>query len=51
MKKMRLRCPCGEMLIADDEDSLVGAAQQHLASEHPKLAGEYTREQILFMAF
>jgi hypothetical protein len=48
---MRLQCPCGETLEADDEDTLVARAQEHLAAEHPELAGKYTREDILFLAY
>lgn len=48
---LRLRCPCGERLMAGDADTLVAAAYQHLAAFHPHLAGEYSREQILFMAY
>lgn len=51
MKKIRLTCPCGETIVADSEDELVEKANAHLAAEHPNLAGTYTREQILFMAF
>lgn len=50
-KKIRLICPCGEMIVGDDEDDLVQKANEHLAQEHPKLAGEYTREQILAIAY
>jgi hypothetical protein len=46
-----LACPCGEMLTADDEDQLVEKANAHLAAEHPNLAGLYTRDQILAMAY
>ncbi len=49
-KKIRLQCPCGDMIVADDEDELVEKANLHLEAEHPNLAGEYTRDQILFMA-
>lgn len=45
----QLRCPCGEVLVADSEDGIVERAEEHLAAEHPELAGEYTRDQILFM--
>ncbi|WUV51343.1 DUF1059 domain-containing protein [Nocardia vinacea] len=44
-----MQCPCGEFLIGDDEDDLVAKAQRHLAEQHPDY--QYTREQILFMAF
>ena len=50
MMKTQLRCPCGELIVAESEDELVEKAQQHLCDKHPELAGEYTREQILFLA-
>jgi predicted small metal-binding protein len=43
-----LRCPCGTVINADDEDELVTLTQEHLAAEHP--GREYTRDEILFMA-
>ena len=51
MKKIRLQCPCGELIVAEDEDELVEKANVHLAAEHPKLAGTYTRDQILVMTY
>lgn len=50
-RPIRLRCPCGEVLVADSEDALVEYANAHLEKEHPHLAGEYTREQILALAY
>jgi hypothetical protein len=47
---LRLRCPCGEMLTANNEDALVAAVNQHLKAVHPGISGRYTREDILFMA-
>ncbi|MCK1804268.1 hypothetical protein MTQ12_14690 [Brevibacterium sp. R8603A2] len=43
---LMLNCPCGHVISADDEDTLVGDTQEHLARDHPQL--KYTREQILF---
>jgi hypothetical protein len=51
MAKTTLRCPCGELITATDEDELVEQANAHLTREHPDLAGVYSREQILFMAY
>lgn len=51
MSKMRMRCPCGELIVADDEDALVAAAEKHLEEEHPDLVGVYGREHILALAF
>lgn len=47
--KTTLNCPCGETIQGADEDDLVEKVQAHLADKHPD--HEYTREQILFMAF
>jgi hypothetical protein len=47
--KTRLDCPCGERLEGKDEDDLVEKARAHLKEKHPD--HEYTREQILFMAY
>ena len=44
-----LICPCGEHIKGVDEDDLVEKAQKHLAEAHP--SHEYTRDEILFMAF
>jgi hypothetical protein len=49
MTKTMLDCPCGERIVGVDEDDLVAKVQAHLAEVHP--GREYTREQILFMAF
>lgn len=47
--KTMLDCPCGTRIVGVDEDDLVAKVQEHLAKEHP--GREYTRDQILFMAF
>jgi hypothetical protein len=39
------------MIVAESEDELVEKANAHLEKEHPNLAGTYTRDQILVMAF
>lgn len=44
-----LHCPCGEMMRGENDDELVEKVQEHLAAEHP--GREYSREEILFMAF
>jgi len=43
-----LRCPCSEILRAENDDELVEKVQEHLAAEHP--GRTYSREEILFMA-
>jgi predicted small metal-binding protein len=49
--KTALRCPCGLLIEAEDEDALVARVLAHLRAEHPERADEYTREQILLLAF
>jgi hypothetical protein len=44
-------CPCGQHLVARDEDELVRRAQEHLAQEHPQMVGRYGRAEILAFAF
>jgi hypothetical protein len=48
MSSIRLECPCGEVILDEDEDELVDKANEHLEAEHPHLV--FTRDQILFMA-
>jgi predicted small metal-binding protein len=45
----QLSCPCGEHVTGRDEDELVEKARAHLREKHP--GREYTREEILFMAY
>ena len=42
-----IRCPCGTVVRARDEESLVAEAQRHARDVH---AMELTREQVLAMA-
>ena len=41
-----IRCPCGTVVRARDEESLVAQAQQHARDVH---AMELTRNQVLAM--
>ena len=42
-----IRCPCGTVVRARDDESLVAEAQRHAPDVH---AMELTREQVLAMA-
>ena len=42
-----IKCPCGTVVRARDEESLVAQARQHARDVH---AMELTREQVLAMA-
>lgn len=44
-----LRCPCGELIEAADDATLIERARKHLAAAHP--GREYTDDEILFLAF
>ena len=45
-----VHCPCGKNVEAETDDALVEGVEAHLASDHPEMAGQYSREQILSMA-
>ena len=44
-----LRCECGYVSRGETDDELVEAAQRHIASDHPDLAGKVSREDLLSM--
>jgi hypothetical protein len=45
-----VHCPCGKDVQGETDDLLVEAVEAHIASDHPEMAGKYSREQILGMA-
>jgi hypothetical protein len=45
-----VHCPCGTDVAGETEDELVTNVEQHIATDHPEMAGKYSREQILAMA-
>jgi hypothetical protein len=45
-----VHCPCGTDVAGATDDELVANVEAHLASDHPDMAGKYSREQILAMA-
>ena len=45
-----INCECGATVRAENEDSLVGQVEQHVADAHPELQGKMTRDDILAMA-
>jgi hypothetical protein len=45
-----VHCPCGKDVQGETDDQLVEAVEAHVASDHPEMAGKYSREQILGMA-
>jgi hypothetical protein len=45
-----VHCPCGTDIAGATDDELVENVEAHLASDHPDMAGKYSREQTLQMA-
>lgn len=45
-----VHCPCGKDVQGETDDELVTNVEEHIASDHPEMAGKYSREQILEMA-
>jgi hypothetical protein len=46
----RINCVCGSVVEGDDDDELWDNAQQHLRDDHPDLAGNVSRDDILAQA-
>jgi len=45
-----VHCPCGVNVEGESDDELVQNVEAHIASDHPDMVGNYSREQILEMA-
>jgi hypothetical protein len=45
-----VNCPCGAHVEGESDEQLVANVQAHIASDHPDLVGEYSKERILAMA-
>jgi hypothetical protein len=45
-----VHCPCGTDVAGATDDELVENVESHISSDHPEMAGKYSREQILAMA-
>jgi predicted small metal-binding protein len=46
----QITCECGCVLKGEDDDELWEQAQAHLRADHPELAGNVRREDILAQA-
>jgi predicted small metal-binding protein len=46
----QINCVCGYVVKGEDDDELWQQAQEHMASDHPDLAGKVSREDILAQA-
>jgi predicted small metal-binding protein len=40
-------CECGYVVRGDTEDEVVDLTVDHLRSDHPRMAGEVTRDDIV----
>ena len=47
---MVVHCECGTDVKGESEDELVANVEAHVKEEHPEMADQMTREQILGMA-
>jgi hypothetical protein len=48
---MAVRCPCGLELAARGEPALVSLVNGHLSEQHPLVAGNYSDDDILALAY
>jgi predicted small metal-binding protein len=46
----QINCVCGYVVKGEDDDELWTNAQEHMRSDHPDLAGNVSREDILAQA-
>lgn len=44
-----IRCECGSVIRGDSEETLVAAAERHIALHHRALSGRAARDDILAM--
>jgi predicted small metal-binding protein len=43
----QIRCECGQIVRGETEDELVELTLEHLRSDHPLLADQITRDEIV----
>ena len=43
----QIRCECGEIVRGESESEVVERTFEHLRRDHPQLAGELTRDDIV----
>jgi predicted small metal-binding protein len=46
----QINCQCGYTVEGADDDELVANAEGHIGRDHPEMAGQMSREQLLSMA-
>ena len=43
----QITCECGHVVRGESEDEVVGLTLEHLRSDHPRLADQITRDEIV----
>ncbi|HEY7076564.1 MAG TPA: hypothetical protein VH418_14395 [Solirubrobacteraceae bacterium] len=43
----QITCECGHIVRADTEDEVIDRTFEHLRRDHPQLAGQVTRDEIV----
>ncbi len=43
----QITCECGQIVRGETEDEVVELTLDHLRSDHPQLAGQVTRDEIV----
>ena len=43
----QIRCECGQIVRGETEDEVVDLTLDHLRSDHPQLADQITRDEIV----
>jgi predicted small metal-binding protein len=42
-----IKCQCGYVARGETDDEVVGQAERHILADHPDLAGQVSREDVL----
>jgi predicted small metal-binding protein len=42
-----IKCECGYVARGETDDDVVDQAERHIAADHPALAGQVSREEML----
>jgi predicted small metal-binding protein len=45
-----VNCECGTTVRGETDDELVSGVEAHVRQDHPEMAGQMSRDQILAMA-
>jgi predicted small metal-binding protein len=43
----QITCECGKVIRGDTDDEVVSRAQDHIASDHPDLVGNVSRDDLI----